>query len=254
MVIEAVDKAFAFTGPVLDACLCIVMALRGRWRCYPALFVLVLLDVIASFALYWADPAGASKLYGRLYLAFDVSSFLLQIWILYEIAKNVLKPAGVWSRAALKPLIVVGVIGASAALLTTLLLQPSGIHGPAAMELRAEVLTGLLTCELVIAMMLSAKEVGLPWRSHVMAIGQGLMFYQLATVAIEGIAASLGPHSPYYQGLYFARSCTYFTVLLYWTVSLWRSEPARKPISPALQKYVLALHERVQYDLGKVSH
>jgi hypothetical protein len=251
---EIVDKAFAFTGPGLDACLCILMLVKGRWKHYPALFLFALIDLISSFALYWTDPAGISHAYVRLYLVFDIASFVLQMGILYEIAKNVLRPAGVWSREARKPLLLTSIAGAAAALLATLLLQPSNIHGPAAVELRAEVFTGLLTCETVIAMMLTAKEVGLPWRSHVMAIGQGLMLYQLAVASILGFEAYLGPHNPYYQGFYYARCATYLVTLVYWTVSLWHTEPARKPISPALRKYIVALHENVHYDLGKVGH
>ncbi len=197
---------------------------------------------------------GTSRIYARWYLFFDIASFLLQLFILFEIAKNVLRPAGVWSRAAWKPMVVSASIGAVAALLAAWLVEPTGIRNFTALELRAEVFTGLLACELVIAMMLSARAVGLPWRSHAMAIGQGLMVYQLAAVLIQGIAASIGPHSPYYQSLYYIRSLTYFVTLGYWSVSLWHAEPARRPISPALQKYVLALHERVQYDLGKVTH
>lgn len=254
MIAEAIDKASVFTGPVLDAGLCILMLAKGRWSTYPALFAFSALDLVSSLALYAIDPVGTSRGYAQWYLYFDIASFLLQLGILYEIAKNVLRPAGVWSRAAWKPLAIAGSIGAVAALLAAWLVQPTGIRGFAAWELRAEVFTGLLTCELVIAMMLSAREVGLPWRSHVMAIGQGLMAYQLVTVLIEGVAASIGPHSPYYTFLYYTRSLTYFVTLVYWSVSLWRTEPARRPISPALQKYVLALHERVQYDLGKVTH
>ncbi len=254
MVAEIVNKAFALTGPGLDSCLCLVMLMKGRWSGYPALFTLALLDLCSSIALYAIDPAGLSRTYALWYLAFDVASFLLQLGILYEIAKNVLRPAGVWNRNVWKPLAVAGSIGAAAALLAAWLVEPIGIRGVAALELRGEVFTGLLTCELVIAMMLSAKEVGLPWRSHAMAIGQGLMVYQLAVVSLEGLAASIGPHSLYYESIYYLRSLIYVGTLGYWAVSLWRTEPARRPISPALQKYVLALHERVQYDLGKVTH
>ena len=254
MVVAALDKAFIYTGPLLDACLCTVMLAKGRWSSYPALFAFAALDLMSSIALYAMDPSGVSRMYARWYFCFDVACFVLQLCILYEIAKNVLRPAGAWSRAAWKPLVIASCIGAAAALLAAWLVQPSGIRGPAAMELRAEVLTGLLTCELVIAMMLSAKEVGLPWRSHVMAVGQGLMMYQLVTVMLLGIAASIGPRSPYYPSIYYVRSVAYLVTLVYWTASLWLTEPARRPISPALQKYVLALHERVQYDLGKVTH
>ncbi len=251
MVLETVYKVFVFTGPGLDVLLCVSMFVKGRWRDYPALLLLTSFDLLSAVALYLTDPTGYSRSYAHLYLAFDVASFLLQAWLLYEIAGNVLRPAGIWSRAAMKPLLLAGGSGAVLALIASMYLRPSGLHGPQALQLQAEVFTGLITCELVIAMMLSAKEVGLAWRSHIMAIGQGLMLYQLVTVSVQGFAAYLGPHDPYYQSLYFLRGITYLITVGYWTVSLWREEPARKPISPAFRKYIVALHDRVQYDLGK---
>ena len=254
MIIGAIDKLLVFSGPALDALLCMTMALRGRWKVYPALFAFAFTDFAASIILYAVSPTGTTKLYVKLYVAYDALSFALQVCILLELARAVLKPAGVWVRSALKPLGWITSLGAAMAFGASILLQPDGIHGPEAIQLRAEIFTGLLSCEFVIAMMLSATETGLPWRSHVMAVGQGLMLWSLVAAAVEGVSAYLGPHSPYYQWLYYLRSVNYIVVVAYWTVSLWRNEPARRPISPALRKYVIALNERVQYDLGKAGH
>ena len=248
---EAIDKLLVFGGPLLDAILCLVMVIRGRIKDFPALFFFLLLDGICSLSLYAVDSTYKSSLYFRLYIAFDFLSFAVQVWILVEIARCVLRPTGFWVKPAIKPLAWVAGLGAALALATSVSLRPVSYTYPQVLELRAEAFTSLLTCELVIAMMLSAKEVGLPWRSHVMAIGQGLMLWALADATVEGVSAYLGPHSPYYQAFYYIRSLNYFVVVSYWTVSLWRSEPARGEVSPLVRKYVIALHERVQYDLGK---
>ena len=101
--------------------------------------------------------------------------------------------------------------------------------------------------------MLAASHTGLAWKNHVMAVGQGLMFWALLTVSIEDIGAYIDPQGKS-AGIYYARVLIYLVTVTYWTVSLWREEPARKPISPALRKYIVALHDQVQYDLGKVGH
>ncbi len=254
MILGAIDKTLFLSGPALDTALCITMFARKRIRSFPAVFVLVLLDLISGAVLYLVDPAGVSRTYVRVYVTFDSLSFALQVCILFELARAVLRPAGMWARGAVKPLALAGGVGTVLALVTALLLEPSGIHGPESIQLRAEMFTSLLACELVIAMMLSAKEVGLPWRSHAMAVGQGLMFWSLVAATVEGFSAYMGPHNPYYRTLYYVRSLNYLVMVTYWTVSLWHKEPERLPISPALRKYVVALHERVQYDLGKVGH
>ena len=228
------------------------MLVKKRWLAFPALLFSMLLNMVSVPVLHWVDPSGTSKMYLLTYVSSDVLSFLLQLLILFDLARNVLKPTGIWAKEALKPLLIVLAIGAAIALGATLFLEPAGIHGLESIELRADVFTGLLTCETVIAMMLSAKEVGLPWRSHAMAVGQGLMMWALATVLIEGLEAYLG--TQYYKNLYLLRSAVYLVAVGYWTVSLWHEEPARKPVSPALRKYIVALHERVQYDLGKAGH
>ncbi len=80
------------------------------------------------------------------------------------------------------------------------------------------------------------------------------MFWSLISASEVGFALYVGPSSPGYQILYYARSLSYLLVVGFWSVSLWHNEPARKPIDPKLQKYVLALHNRVRYDLGQAGH
>ncbi len=254
MIVGALDKALLVSGPALDAIFCLTMLIRRRVRSFSAVFAFGFLDVVSGPVLYFVDPGGASASYVRAYVAYDITSFLLQLYILLQLARAVLRPAGMWERGAAKPLVLAGGVGALLAIGAASLLEPSGIHSLEAIQLRAEIFAGLLACELVVAMMLSAKEVGLPWRSHAMAIGQGLMLWSLVASTVEGLEAYMGPHDTYYRVLYYVRSISYLLMIGYWTVSLWREEPARKPISPALRKYVVALHERVQYDLGKAGH
>jgi hypothetical protein len=44
----------------------------------------------------------------------------------------------------------------------------------------------------------------------------------------------------------------YIGVLGYWMIQMWREEPARRPISDELQQYIIALHNRVEYDFRKI--
>jgi hypothetical protein len=80
------------------------------------------------------------------------------------------------------------------------------------------------------------------------------MVWALLLVVVEGLGPYLNYHNAIYDKLYYIRSITYLCTLGYWSVTLWREEPARKPISPALRKYIVALHDQVHYDLGKTGH
>ncbi len=36
---------------------------------------------------------------------------------------------------------------------------------------------------------------------------------------------------------------------MYWVRVIWRPEPQQAPVSPEMQRYLVALHAQVQYDL-----
>ena len=56
----------------------------------------------------------------------------------------------------------------------------------------------------------------------------------------------------YYSFLDELRSVTYLAAVVWIILQLWRDEPERKPISPDLHEYILALHRRVEYDLRRL--
>jgi hypothetical protein len=237
-----------FAGAALTTCLLI----KGRWRQLPIFFSFNALTAVSTAILSISSPNNRS-FYDGLYYSIDVLSILLQLAVIFELMWNVFRPTGVWIPEARHAFLVVGFLGAGAAFGASLLFSPPAFHGAFLTQLRVDTFTGLLTCEAVIAMMLVASHTGLVWKSHVMAVGQGLMFWALFTVSSADIGAYLDPQQRW-SGAYYGRVLTFLITSIYWTVSLWRKEPARRPISPALRKYMVALHDQVQYDLGKVGH
>lgn len=229
------------------------MAYKHRWRSFPAFTALIATDLISTVALEFSYRAANKQHFETVYIVFQILSVLVQLAVITEVIRIVLKPTGTWVRRAKNIFYIAVALGAMLAFLASLLLQPPSLHGPMLLQLRGDIFTGLLICEAVIAMMVAASEVGLPWKSHVMAVGQGLMVWALLTVTSEGMDAFLDPSGSSIAAYYF-RGLVYLGTVSYWTVSLWREEPARQPISPALRKYIVALHDRVQYDLGKAGH
>lgn len=240
-----------FTGPAVDAVLLSVLLYKARWKVFPAFTLMILLDLVSTVLLSLTEDAGHTSSFLRIYATAEVLTFLVQLAVLYEIMKIVLKPTGTLTSRALRKFTMVCALCVLIALATSFSLRPPAEHGIALLQMRSDIFTGLLTCEAVIAMMLAASRVGLPWKSHVMAVGQGLMLWALLTVTVEGLGAYLDPQQRLAARIYFVRSLIYLVTITYWTVSLWREEPARKPISPTMRKYIVALHDQVQYDLGK---
>ena len=121
-----------------------------------------------------------------------------------------------------------------------------------ALEVRGNLFTSLVICELFVVMTLTANRLGLAWRSHVMALGQGLTAWASVAVLIDALHSYLGTERDF-STLEHVRMLVYLAALGYWMVQMWLDEPARQPISAELQEYILALHRRVEYDLGRIN-
>lgn len=242
------------SGPSADAVLLGTLLGKYRWRQFPAFTCAIAVDAVWVTSLFFIDPSTRSHTYTYAFISGSVLSFILQIAILVEVARHVLRQPYKWSRGALKLLAVFGVLGAIAALSATLVANRADISKWPAILDDIQLFSGLLTCEVVIAISLSAGQLGLPLRSHVLAIGQGLAAWSLLAGAVYGLETVIHPKEFAFQLMEVFRALIYPFTVLYWTVSLWHEEPARRPISPALRKYIVALHDQVQYDLGKVGH
>ncbi len=192
--------------------------------------------------------------YSYTYLSYAIASFFAQLFVLYEVGRDVLRPRGFWNRLALRPLGLRFGVGLVLALIASLLVPSDHLRPMQVWLMRGDIFTSLVICGAAIALFAYAERLGLSWRSHAIAIGGGLMFWSLFAAAAEGFETYLDPQRGFDMVIGYMRSIDYILAVGFWCVSLWRNEPAVKPISPTLQKYVLALHERVRYDLGQVGH
>ena len=242
------------TSPTLDILLLGAILQKRRWKQFPIFSVAIGVDALLQISLFLVDPSASGELYRNAYRCGSVISFATQLAILVEITKAVLRQPNHWNTGALYRFWSFGLIGILFALFTTWIVNSDKAFGwPVAVD-DMQIFSGLVTCELVIAISLVAGQLGLPIRSHVLAIGQGLAAWALLAVSIYGIEAFVNVHGPVYADLEVVRALLYPLTVLYWTVSLWYEEPARRPISPAFRKYIVALHDQVQYDLGKAGH
>jgi hypothetical protein len=248
------QEVFGYTGPVAEIGLLLAIVIKSRWRKFPAFSLMIALDLAFTVLDELAYDFGSRAVFKHLYTVWEVAAVLLQFAVVLELFLSVLASTGALTKTARRSLILITLSGTAVAVAASLSLQSPHLNRFLLLQLRADVFTGLLISEFVIAMMLSASQLGLPWRSHAMAIGQALMAWALFAVMVEGVAAYVGPNNFYYSILYYCRSGVYLGTVLYWTVALWHEEPAWKPISPALRKYIVALNDRLQYDLRKAGH
>ncbi|MDI3255305.1 hypothetical protein [Pseudacidobacterium ailaaui] len=242
--------ALSFAGNVV---LLVVLLMKERWKQFPVFTFLIADFVAETIALFLIYSYGSFRWYTIIYWATFLLDFLLQIALLFEIARIVLRPTGTWLRDARSSFLLWAASGAIAALALSYAVRPPAQSWLAALEVRAILFTSLLFCELFFAMMLAAQRLGLVWRSHVMRLGQGLTAWSLATMLVNTAHSYLGTtNKQLFNTLEHVRILVYIFVTAYWAVTFWSPEPERRPLSPQMLQYLVALHEKVQYDASQV--
>jgi hypothetical protein len=245
-----VDELVGYSGPLADSILLSVLIVRGRWKSFPAFSLLIVFDLVATVLNVAAGLTSNMVVYGVL----DATSIFLQVAVVFELLRHVLPRTSKLATEGRRVFINVSCAGLLCAGVASFLYNPPRMHGSPLYQMKLDLFASLLVCETVVAIMLAAQKVGLGWRNHLIAIAQGLTVWAFLLVIVEGIGPYLSFHNIVYDSLYYVRSIAYLGTLGYWSVALWREEPARKPISPALRKYIVALHDQVNYDLGKTGY
>ena len=149
-----------------------------------------------------------------------------------------------------------GLVAASAgvAFLLSWIAQPPAPLRVQTFILRAGVFSSLLMCELFVGTVVLTATVGLPWKTHVARIAQGLGAYSLFDLATTIGVASVGitTDNAVFAALIRARKLAWLACQVYWIVTLWREAPAPRELPPAMRAQVLLLQNRVKDDLMRI--
>ncbi len=229
-----------------------VLLIQQRWKEFPVFTTLVGFDTALTVALFLFYAHGSRLIYARLYWSAAIVDFALQLALVSEIARILLRPTGTWVRDARNQFLLWGGAGIACAALLAWAVSPPGLSSKEVWQVRGSLFTSLVICELVLVMALSATRLGLGWRSHVMALGQGLGVWAIVAVAVDSAQSFLGAKQSF-ATLDHVRIGVYCAVLGYWIVQFWRPEPVRREISPEMREYIVALHRRVAYDVESLN-
>lgn len=230
-----------------------VLIYRGRGREIPVFTALIAFHAALTPVLYEIYRHGSPVWYARVYWSSALLDFAFQIGIVVEIARIVLRPTGTWVQDAKRQFFVSGLGAVLLAAALAWFVSPPSAHVLDRWEVRGNLFTSLVICELFVLMSITANRLGLGWRSHVMALGQGLTAWALIAVLIDALHSYFGTEREF-TTLEHLRMTVYVAALGFWMVQLWVDEPERQPISSDLQQYIVALHSRVKYDLGRVDN
>jgi hypothetical protein len=253
MKVSLLDNALWAATFIANVVLFIVLVVRQRWKEFPVFTILIGDYAVGSIVLYLVYRYSPAHYVPTYWITF-ILDILLQIALIFNVARIVLRPTGTWVRDARLSFLIWGAVGAFVALGLTLAVHPSALTSLDAWTIRAFLFTSLLFCELFLAMMMAAQRLGLVWRNHVMGLGQGLTIWALVSAMVD-VAHSYygGVHHYDFTTLEHIRTIAYIAVVVYWAIVFWLPEPERRPLSEDMQKYLVALHAKVKYDSTQVS-
>jgi hypothetical protein len=171
--------------------------------------------------------------------------------IALEIARIVLRPTGSWVRDARKQFFFWSAAGILFAAALPWLVTPPDSSLLGRLMVRGFLFTSLVICELIAVVTRTSKSLGLGWRNHVMALGNGWTAWVVVAILVDGLHSYFGAQR-YFSELDHMKMLAYLAALGYWVVQFWLEEPARQPISPQLSAYIQALHQSIKNDLDRV--
>jgi hypothetical protein len=252
MNLSALDFALWMASFLGSATLFFILIHRRRWKEFPVFTVFIGFDGTVNTALFLIYLFCSKSWYARIYWTYSLLDFLLQLGVIWEIARIVLRPTGTWVRDARKQFILWGAAGILLAAALPWLVTPPAATLLHRWEVRGNLFTSLVICELIAVVTRTSKSLGLGWRNHVMALGNGWTVWAVVAILVDGLHSYFGAER-YFRELEHVRMFAYLAVLGYWMVQFWLEEPARQPISPELRAYIQALHLRIKNDLDMLS-
>jgi hypothetical protein len=248
MNLSALDYAVWAGGILGNAALLFILIYKRRWREFPVFTMLIGYEAAMNVASYLVYRFCPHPWYARVYWSYALLDFLLQLGVIWEIARVVMRPTGSWARDARKQFILWGAAGLFLAAALPWLVMPPAASFLHRLEVRGNLFAALVICELIAVVTRTSKSLGLGWRNHVMALGNGWTAWAVTAILVDGLHSYFGAER-YFRPLEHARMVVYLAALAYWMVQFWLEEPARQPLSPELQAYIQALHERIKNNL-----
>lgn len=244
MNLSTLDRVLWLLGFFGHLALLWVLTFRARWRVFPVFTGLIAYQVAQTLVLFFAFRNGTRHTYFLAYWLLAAGDYSFQVALIFEIARLVLRPTGTWIRDARAGFLMGSTASVLIAAALSMGISPPGVRGLDLWEMRVTLFTSLLTCELFLSISLAANYLGLPWRSHVMSLGQGLAAWSAVAVIGDVAHVATGWHR---ELIIFdeLRMYIYLAVLAFWIVAFWRPERKRAPIAKELQDYIAVLHQRL---------
>ena len=236
----SLDYAIWTADIAAEAVLLGVLLYRRTWRSFPAFSLYSLWSLasdIGTMLIYRRFPS----LYAIAYLTAIAVGSLLEFGVLVELAWSVFRPyRSLLPRAT--PFVLAGtvlLIGAAIWPLTDLSgTFHTSLQYSLFVHLRQD--SAILRVFLFLALAGCSQLLSIGWRDRELQIATGLGFFSLVDLAFEMVLSHIAL-GPAYIHLNRIVILSFTCSLFYWIYSLARKEPERRPFTPQMQSFLLAV-------------
>jgi hypothetical protein len=233
-------------GLCLQATVCVVLFRKGLARLYP-LFVIYLVVNLAEdpLGLFWN---GYSTGYRRYYFVATVLDYVLQLLIVFEIGKNVLRPSKRSIPFPILPVATVAVL-VCALIAASFSRQVQTVGTGNLIQMSVKVTLGLAILKLLLFAALAgfAQVLGIGWKSHVLQLATGLAFFAGVSLLVQISSSHVSVVNPNYMHhldrLAQIQSAAYNFTLIFWIWAFSRNEAPRKDFTPQMQEVLVTIAE-----------
>lgn len=231
-----------------NAALFTTLLLRSGARSFPFFTVWIFFQILRSITLFLLHRSHLDYAYYLVYWYEQIPELLIMLGIAFELARHVLRPRGSWNYGVKRPFAIFAALAVLIALLMTTALRPTLPTTFFAWLYPSNLFSSALLFELGVAVLVTAHHFGLAWRNRVMGLAQGWLAWSGVVFAAEAVQ-SYWPQSKFVPVLVQSEMYAYLAAAFYWTVSFWRQEPSRRPMTPEMRAVLFAGQAELSTDV-----
>ena len=234
--------------------LLLVLWIRRRAKSFPLFTAYIAENTIKTIVLYFVFYHCSRYAYFYSYWSFVIVDEALQLLVFYELAVRIFCPTGVWASDVRRTFLGLVCASTLVAFLLTWLAHPAADLPIQTFIVRSSFFAAALMSELFVGMVVLSSTAGLPWKTHVARIAQGLGAYSIVCVA-KGIIVNyvgMNQHVQIYAEMSHIRILAYLGCEAYWIVMLWQEAPAPRELPEFMRVQIFTLQRQVECDLMRI--
>lgn len=246
------DTVLFLTGLTVEAAIVGVLLVRHVYRILPVFCSYLIWSLAADageYTLLHFFPAA----HLRIQLVGTVFDSIFQFGVLVELSLSVLRPF----RSSLPKgaIIAVGVvIGLICALVWPFAKSPGFNSFPfeGRMMVHLQQTFSILRILYFLGLAACSQLLSIGWRDRELQIATGLGFFSLVSLSVSMLHAGQAP-GPLYHMLDQMVAASYVCSILYWVFSFVQEAPERRPFTPQMQSFLLAVAGAARTDRASLT-